>query len=304
MHYEFILSYYKQLGDLVLTQPLLTRLSDQSGSKVGVICRPKFAPLIQLMKGDLDLIRLGGPWISCNKLVCADLGSRAASRSVFVRSKEKFALCRKREKLGTWHKIGGFRHLIPAGPDMYRAHWLEKSITGTVNDPDMGPGLIKPPLDWHKSMFEGADVILHLTAAWKRKYWPNEHWVKLIHLLKVNGFRKILISGGASECEQSVVKEVVGMARSREVSSVGELNLKQFIALMSLDVPVITVDGAAAHLGRAFGNKVLVLFGETNARQWHLPSPQSIALCSEDKRMESLLPEGVADSFLKMAGTS
>jgi ADP-heptose:LPS heptosyltransferase len=54
--------------------------------------------------------------------------------------------------------------------------------------------------------------------------------------------------------------------------------LENFLWLCSRARAVLTVDGAAAHLARAFGVNSVTIFGPTNSKNWHYPSPGSFAV--------------------------
>ena len=84
--------FHKQLGDLVLLEPALTKLSEHHGAPVDCMTRSGHGPLLQLMPG--VRFRRGLPLAYRSHLYCFDRLSKSALRSLLAPSRIKRCVLR------------------------------------------------------------------------------------------------------------------------------------------------------------------------------------------------------------------
>ena len=104
-------------------------------------------------------------------------------------------------------------------------------------------------------------------------------------------------------------REIEKKSGSLVRSLASSTTLKNFLWLCSRAKAVLTVDGAASHLARAFGVNSITLFGPTNSRQLALCGNGSIAVQappSKDhvRRLRNLAPEDVLTVTRRMLNST
>lgn len=139
--------------------------------------------------------------------------------------------------------------------------------------PEKDPGPSDPPPPGI-----GPWVILHAPANWSAKAWPRRHWVELIRRLASVGIERIELSWGPGEeaWRDGILQESGDLALAMPPTTLLELTRR----LARCDL-LVAVDSGPAHIAMAEGTPTLTLFGSTNERGWHHPTPIHRALMHE-----------------------
>jgi len=278
---DSLVVYRKQLGDVLLLQPALTRLA-RRGS-VGIATRPGFADLISLMPGNI----VQAPrWPKARQLYCLDPGRGALVYGVLNRGADRHLLT-SRSKLRWWHPLL-FPNIrsVPAN-DAYRAAMFCEMLTGDRSE-FQPPVLNLPPAEWMPSELPENYGVIHPTAAWKHKTWAPGKWIEALDNLGTG--RHWVISSGPAAWERELASELARGLGRRASDLGGRTSLRQYLALLSRSAVTLCVDGSASHLSAAFGRPTLTLFGPTNPLHWHWPSQTTPRLSASDFSTERRPP--------------
>lgn len=296
MKLKSLLICYKQLGDTLLTEPALDALARATGESVGLIARPGFRDLASLMG---SYVRFVHPSLSlvAERIFCADAGSRCAARALICRGPRE-VIVEREQQIRFIHRLGRFRIVHVPMEQEYRARWLWRGVTQSTEG-DLSfrpPRLSLPPETWRMdetlSDLETGYTVLHVGSAWRRKCWSVERWVEVIKQWP-SAYGPLILSSGPSDWEQEIAVAIEGQAPEGSVLRAGRMDFRSFCWMLAHSARVVAVDGAAAHLARAFDVPVLTLFGETDPAQWHWPSPRSRMLQAPDHTMKSIRPKEV-----------
>ena len=104
-----------------------------------------------------------------------------------------------------------------------------------------------------------------------KKYWPEQHWASLIdRILASEPDTRILLCGAPAEVDLCADIAALCQPSSRQqlVQCAADLPLTRLMALASIADACISVDTGPAHIAAALGCPLVVLFGQTDARQF------------------------------------
>ncbi len=104
-----------------------------------------------------------------------------------------------------------------------------------------------------------------------KKYWPEQHWASLIdRILAAEPDTRILLCGAPSEIElcEDIAALCQPSSHQQIVQCAADLPLTRLMALASIADACISVDTGPAHIAAALGCPLVVLFGQTDARQF------------------------------------
>jgi ADP-heptose:LPS heptosyltransferase len=211
---------------------------------------------------------------------------------------KKCVLPEKREM--RWFHRPLFRELIvPELGDRYVAEYFWESTPVPASEPFLPPRLEQPPDEWKPDGFDKRTFILvNPTSGWRQKSWLPEHWAQMLAALRDDTGLEFVMTSASVEWQVEHCREIEKKSGSLVRSLASSTTLKNFLWLCSRAKAVLTVDGAASHLARAFGVNSITLFGPTNSRNWHYPGNGSIAVHappSKDHvcRLRNLAPNDV-----------
>ncbi len=272
----------KQLGDLVLTQPLVERCA--ADGPVVLDAPEAFAPLVALMPGEprLQAAWRPGRW---ERVLCLDAGGRSLRRlpGRFAHIKRIFAHNAAQRRW--WGRLLGAHYVEASSKQLYRARaYWEMGVTGEGVSVGAGEGfrpprLMSPPDEWMPQEFDGEEayVLIHPTAAWQRKCWTVEGWRAVVAWLLEERRMRVVLTTGAQAWEVEHGR-LIAVGFDRVCSLAGRTSLKGFLSVVSRASACLSVDGAAAHLAAAWGKPSLVLFGPSSPVHWHHPRAGSVCL--------------------------
>jgi ADP-heptose:LPS heptosyltransferase len=268
--------YHKQLGDTLLLQPALARLAHQDGEPVGLIARPAFKDLIDLMPGVQFTTWRDAPHVQ--RLLAYDAGDHSSFISLWCRAREKHLLTFSSFYVRFFHRWIFNRIHLRDQEQMYRGRYFWCSTPGDDTDSFEPPRLNAPPESWlPQGLPSGPFVLIHATSAWQRKCLPTGSWRPMIERVKQVTGMPVVLTGGTTEWERGLC---AGMADGVDgVTNLGgQTHLRGVMAVASRARMVLAVDGFVSHLASAFRRPCMTFFGPTNVNHWHLTTPLSRAV--------------------------
>lgn len=111
-------------------------------------------------------------------------------------------------------------------------------------------------------------LLIHPTARWKFKCWPEAQWKKLIFRLLSKGY-SLVVSSGKEEWEKKMVEEMLTPFQGKSIwNAAGQLTLGELAVLIDRSLALLCVDSAPFHMASALKHKVVALFGPTSPVLW------------------------------------
>lgn len=276
-------AFHKQLGDLVLLEPALSRLRDHHGAPVRLMTRNGHADLVALMPG-VEVTR-GLALAPARDLYCFDPLNKSALRSLLAPVFKRHLIRPEDRELRWYHPLVFSGHRNPELGDAYVAEFFWTHTPVPANGPFRPPVLSLPPDEWAPSGWKEREFLLvNPTSGWKRKMWTETGWTDVLRSL---GGRYSFVLTNAGDTWQRLHCEEIAAATGAAIQAT---TLREFLWLCARARAVLTVDGAASHLAAAFGVTCFTLFGPTQLAHWHRPAPNHIAFQApkNDKGVRSL----------------
>lgn len=296
--------FHKQLGDMLLLEPALSRLRAHHGAPVSVLTRNGHGPLLQLMEG-VEWQR-GLPLAWRSHLYCFDPLNKSAWRALLTPAGKKTVILPDRTEMAWFHRPLFGDVIVPELRDRYVAEYFWSLVPVPAKEPFRPPRLTRPPDSWRPAGFSDEPfILLNPTSGWRRKNWKSDRWAEVLRALHQAGAPPFVMTSASTDWQVEHCREIEQAAGPIVRSLASGTTLENFLWLCAHARLVLSVDGAASHLASAFGVKNLTLFGPTNIRNWHQPAPTSVALqASKDKdgkaRVRNLTASEVADAALTL----
>jgi ADP-heptose:LPS heptosyltransferase len=296
--------FHKQLGDLVLLEPTLKRLSRASGSTVDLITRSGFQPLISLMP-HVEFRRTPSRRIY-DALWCFDDRKKSAFHAFLSRARQKHLLINPGAPI-RWYHSKIFPMIVV--PDLGGSHIAEYYWRNTIVDNSQNfqpPELRPPPEEWAYPLSSKNYLHVNPTSGWKSKNWTPEKWARTINRLIDYGIGPIVMTSGKQEWQKKHC-DMICLQLKQSIESVsGETNIKNYLSIIWHARAVLTPDGSASHIAAAFKRKCVTLFGHTNATHWHRETEYSQAIVTGNiigkpfPRLKLLPEEPVIEAVVKL----
>jgi ADP-heptose:LPS heptosyltransferase len=263
-------AFHKQLGDLVLLEPALSRLRAHHGPPVRLMTRNGHADLIALMPG-VEFVK-GLALVPARSLYCFDPLSKSAFRSLLVPALKRHLIRPAQSELHWYHPLVFSRPLNPELGDSYVAEYFWANTPVPASGPFRPPVLSKPPGSWAPEGWKpGEFILVNPTSGWKKKMWTVDGWAAVLRSIG-SGCRFAITHAGsewqAAHCE--------GLAAATG-ATIQPTTMREYLWLCANARAVLTVDGAASHLAAAFGVKCFTVFGPSILAHWHRPAPGHVA---------------------------
>jgi ADP-heptose:LPS heptosyltransferase len=262
--------YWKQLGDLLLMEPALTKLASTTKSKVFIATKPEFSPLFSLMNS--VCIAPTKTLKNISYVYSFDGRFRACIRALFTFCKIKHLIISDLKSLKWWHKFFFKEISIIDTSEKYRAEYFFDAINISSDFLFRPPKLNKPPKSWKPKCLPEKYILIHATSAWRNKSWSPQFWANTINKLHGMGIGPFVITGGNSVWEAKYIDSLLSKIDCKVLNLCGKTNIKEYLAAIHHASLVVAIDGSAAHIASAFNRPVLTLFGPTHPIHWCLPS--------------------------------
>jgi heptosyltransferase I len=101
-------------------------------------------------------------------------------------------------------------------------------------------------------------VMMNLGTRWETKRWPVGHFATLARQIHLTSGGSVVLVGGPDE--RTLAEAFLRDQPGRVVSTVGETNLRELVAILSLADLVVSNDSGPLHLAAALGRPVLAPF--------------------------------------------
>ena len=270
--------FHKQLGDVVLLQPALEKLSDLHGGPVCLLTRTGHEPVVELMPG-VSMTR-GAALVPRKALYCFDPLNKSALRSLFAPAGKKHCVLPDKAKIDWRHRLVFGRIDAPGLNDDYVAEYFWNCIPSRDLKSFTPPRLNRPPESWKPTWYDGQPFILvNPTAGWKRKSWLADRWAACLDSLSSHIPAGFIITSGSDDWQRSHCEKIVRKSKSTHPPLLApSTSLKEFLWLCANAAAVLSVDGSAAHIANAFSTPSLAIFGPTSMANWHKETSQAKAV--------------------------
>jgi ADP-heptose:LPS heptosyltransferase len=277
--------FRKQLGDVLLLEPALSRLAASTGGPVMLATRPAFNPLLALMEKVLPAPRT--PLRRAASVVSFDPSAKAGLWALTTLAPEKRLIVTRPKYLRPWHKLV-YRDGCTAVDESrhYRAEYFFNVVPCRSSFPFRPPRLRSPPPAWLPPGLPAKYILLHPTSAWQRKSWPFAAWGQVLAKLHAQGIGPFVVTGGSAPWEREYVAALEKAAGVPLINLCGRTSLTGYLAAMNKAGLVLCIDGSATHLAAAFQRPSVTLFGPTHPLHWHSPSPIATLLDARDYAQE------------------
>ncbi|MGA7213847.1 MAG: glycosyltransferase family 9 protein [Terrimicrobiaceae bacterium] len=269
--------FHKQLGDLVLLEPALSKLRDHHGEPVRCMTRRGHLPLLGLMAGVHPQGGTALAWRS--HLYCFDPLNKSAVRSLLSPARVKRCILPERREMKWFHRRVFREVIVPELGDRYIAEYFWKSTPVPCSHSFRPPRLNLPPNHWKPDGLGSEPfVLVNPTSGWRQKSWLPDRWAQTLGALHDERAVRFLMTNASMDWQIQHCREIQEKSGPLVRSLASGTTLENFLWLCSRARAVFTVDGAASHLARAFGVKCVTLFGPTNSRNWHYPAAGNVAI--------------------------
>jgi ADP-heptose:LPS heptosyltransferase len=264
--------FRKQLGDVLLLEPALSKLAASAGAPVMLATRPGFGPLLSLMEDVLPAPH--SPLRRAGIVISFDPTPKACLWALTTLSAEKKIIVTHPKHLRPWHNWI-FRDGCMAIDEskLYRAEYFFNVMPCQSSFPFRPPRLRQPPSAWLPADLPESYILLHATSAWQRKSWPLAYWAQVLAHLHAQGIGPFVVTGGNAPWESEYVAALEQAAGIPLINLCGKTPLTSYLAVVNKASLVLCIDGSATHLATAFQRPSVTLFGPTHPLHWHYPSP-------------------------------
>ena len=262
---------FKQLGDIIMLEPLSRLLAERSGAPAHLFTKRDFAPIVGLMEGARALMWSPQRY---EELLALHEGTKATRRAASLNARGKRLIVSNPKSLRWEHRlVYGTLRVSPAGA-RYMARYFHEEAGGRPEN-FTPPRLAPPPAAWRP---EGLGlparyVVVHPTAAWQRKFWTPENWARLIGFVQAESGLTVVISAGRTEAERRHCEAILALCERRPLIAAGQTSIPEFAWLIANAAGLVAIDGSSCHFADAFGVPVVKLFGQTSERSWHYHRP-------------------------------
>ncbi len=272
--------YWKQLGDLLLMEPALTKLTLEGNSDVFISTRAEFEPVLSLINN----VYLA-PTFDFRKfshLYSFDHRFRGCIIAKMSRTNKKHLIVNHEKYLKFWHNFFYNKISIMKSDNAYRAKYFFDAVKSQSNMKFRPPKLNTPPLYWKPNYLPDNYVLLHLTSAWKNKSLDPKKWISIINLMAKEGLGPFVISGGMTAWEIEYTKYIEYGVKGKILNLCGLTNIKEYLSIIANAKMILAIDGSASHLASAFNRPSLTLFGPSHPLHWHWPNLSSRIIDARD----------------------
>lgn len=284
--------FHKQLGDTVLLEPVLRKLAAASGGQVELLCPRQFAPVIELMP-HTRLAAGRGRWFP-DRLWAYDWGGKTTRAAALTFCREKHLLIPNADYAVGWRRRVFSAVNVEAYAGRYVAQYLWDHTPVAGTSAFAPPLLAPPPQGWMPSGYTPDPyILLNPVSAWKRKSYEPGKWVEVLAQVSDRGFSRVVLTGGTDDWQRehcALITEGAVKNGIQVEDFTGRTTLREFLFLIAHAAAVLCVDGAAAHVARAFQVPCVTLFGPSYRWLWHLDGDPRYAAIGGMEKYEAERP--------------
>ncbi|MCC6982946.1 MAG: glycosyltransferase family 9 protein [Bauldia sp.] len=264
---------FKQLGDIILLEPVSRLLAERSGGPVDLFAKREFAPIIGLMAGARAKTWSPRPYRS---VLALHEGTKTTRRAAALVSLDKTLIAPGPNEVRWEHRLVYRKVLVRQPGTRYMARHFYEEAGG---DPAgfTPPRLARPPAAWRP---EGLDLpsrylVVHPTAAWRSKYWDAGKWARLIEFLESASGLRVVITAGPTRHEREHSEAILAACKGQPLSLAGRTTIANYVWLIANAAGLVAIDGSSCHLADTYRVPAVKLFAQTDERNWHYERPGS-----------------------------
>lgn len=144
-------------------------------------------------------------------------------------------------------------------------------------------------------------ILMHPTSRWLFKCWTDEGNAGIADYLQRDKRARVIMTSGPESREIKKAENIIRLMKTKPISLLGNITLKQLSALINMSDLFIGVDSAPMHMAAALKTPVIALFGPSGEHNWapwgeghtvikkDMPCrPCGKAGCNDSKRSECL----------------
>jgi len=193
---------------------------------------------------------------------------RASIATLFIKAKIKLGFNRQDAQDHQWLFTNEQVEYLPRSHYMDRLLQfpkrlnLEPMITWDIPIPEADQKYIDQLFPTDEKL-----LVISPCSSVRRNNWRNwsiEKYAKISDLAWKKWGMQVVLTGGPSEMEQAYGKEICAMSNTPINNLIGQLNLKQLLALIKKSQAIISPDSGPAHMATTVGTPVIGLFATSN----------------------------------------
>ena len=287
---KILIMKFRNIGDVLLTTPLVSELARiypraqihfalNSGTESMLSGNPHISKLhiydrSRIKSGGL-LARLKGEWEYFKSLKKEHfdliIQSTEGERGIILG-----ALCRPRTLIAYKSKKAFLNRFISRVlPPQGMRHTIECNQDAIkVLGHEIKSAKVSIYFDDFSSFFSGANALparfihMHAMSRWLFKCASDEINAAIIDYCELELGIKVVLTCANDKAEMQKSKRILSLAKSKPLSFLGTLSLKQVAFLSQKSALFIGVDTAIMHIAAALNTPVIALFGPSGAMHW------------------------------------
>jgi len=279
---QTLVVFHKQLGDLLLLEPVISALSHRDeGRPIAILTRGGHAALVALLPHAVSLTHAYRH--AFHHAWGFDGLHKTTLRMVLSRARKKH-LCLDADTESTWYQRFLFRDLrFGARGSDYMAHYFWQIMEPRIDEVFRPPRLLVPPLEWTiPEDLPSAYFVANVSAGWRSKSWSIDGWVGFLKAWIAETGLPAVITSGAQDW-QTEHAEKIHRQVPESIFLGGKTDLKQFIRILYQAKMIVTVDGFAGHVATAYERPCVTLFKGSTVKNWHYATPYSKAVVATEE---------------------
>jgi len=286
---NFLIIRLSSLGDIILTQPLLTELEHlYPGCEISYVCKPEYTSIVSMMSPDIRVLAFredAGFFRDIRKThydAVLDLHGKLASTLILLGARAKKRVRYDKQRRLRQAIVGHKTHAsISSTVELYYSA-LNK-LTGSEISPIRHPLLHAPqtilPVERQPKKDPGQPLIaIFPGAAHPTKMYPEYLWKSFFELAEPQ-WRFVMLG---SKKETAIAERLRHCLPDRVENRCGEYSFEELAFVISSCDLVISPDSGPMHLAAALQVPQIAIFGSTHPRLGFAPlNPQAKILCAD-----------------------
>jgi ADP-heptose:LPS heptosyltransferase len=265
------------IGDIILTTPLLRRLSTAfPDAKIDYCTKTPFVTLLASNPRISSLYTLDQPPVGAYDLV-VDLQNNIRSHALIKRLQADKVVRYRKENWKKWMLVqfklnvyGSYRSVVERYQDSLKG---VVSIQGDLQECELYPSSAERAFAAPFFKEDRKTLALCFGAKHFTKRFPPARFAALLSLILKDESLQVLLLGGKEDASQAdeIINTLPPSYLPMVVNLAGRCTLMQTAALLECCDAVLTNDTGLMHMASAFGKKLFVLFGSSTAAFGFLP---------------------------------
>ncbi len=192
----------------------------------------------------------------------------------------KASICVGKEgmKKGFWNREKLYTHIVKNCPTP--KHTVEKDldilrkigIHPPYEERELSLSICKEAMKKVETYLKENEIgpffLIHPTARWRFKCYPEKKWGNISCALLEKGF-SLLFSAGPSSWEKEMIHNIVTTLPQNNVFDLsGKITLEELAIFIAKSEMLLCVDSAPFHMASALKHKVIALFGPSSDTMW------------------------------------